>query len=59
MKKTYIIPEMFSVALNTKTSILINSDLSSAGDIAPGTPGEVKEESGNGSGSHSVWDEEW
>ena len=59
MKKTYMTPEIEPVALHFKTNILISSDLRDAGLITAGTAGEVKEESGSGSGSHSIWDEEW
>ena len=57
MKKTYIIPEVLVVVLNTKTSILMNSDLRDADTVVAGTAGEVKEE--RSSGGKNIWDEEW
>ena len=59
MKKTYIIPETLIVSLNVKASILQTSDLGGAGQVAPGTPGEVKEDVSTDAGSTNVWDEEW
>ena len=57
MKKTYIIPEMLSVALNTKTSILqaslkINSDPSNTIDDASHILTKENKDV-------NIWDEEW
>jgi hypothetical protein len=57
MKKTYIAPEMLSVELNTKTSILQASlPVNSTTTITDANQILTKE---NNSTDKGVWDEEW
>ena len=60
MKKTYIIPKILTVVLNTKSCILLGGSdgLGEGGEAGIGTKEYVGDD-GASAGGKNVWDEEW
>ena len=59
MKKTYIMPEAFSISLDPKTAFLLEA-ISAVGEEGQFTKEHVSgDDTAIASGSKNIWDEEW